>query len=262
MNLKSFNNRSQEHPKVLETLKIIEKLETKINWTGLVGSAQSIFSAACANQCPGHHVFVLDNKEDAAYFLNDLQGLYPNDKLLFGKGSLDPKIVFLSEYPSAEEFQNNTLCVGNANVLIQKIIKAMGITQEDVYFTSIIKSKSVSNILLQKGNNSSELIEKKVFIEYLKKELSLINPSIIISFGELSYTLLVNKSLEKEEFNQIRGQLFKFSEYPVVPTFNPSYLLLKDSLETKRYFWEDLLNVMNELKLEITEKQKNYFKKQ
>ena len=191
-----------------------------------------------------------------------LAGLYPNDKLLFGKGSLDPKIVFLSEYPSAEEFQNNTLCVGNANVLIQKIIKAMGITQEDVYFTSIIKSKSVSNILLQKGNNSSELIEKKVFIEYFKKELRLIKPSIIISFGELSYTLLMNKSLEKEEFNQIRGQLFKFSEYPVVPTFNPSYLLLKDSLETKRYFWEDLLIVMNELKLEITEKQKKYFKKQ
>ena len=82
MNLKSFNNSSQEHPKVLDTLKIIEKLETKIHWSGLVGSAQSVYSAACANQCPGHHVFILDNKEDAAYFLNDLQGLYPNDKRL------------------------------------------------------------------------------------------------------------------------------------------------------------------------------------
>ena len=82
MNLKSFNNSSQEHPKVLETLKIIEKLETKIHWSGLVGSARSVFSAACANQCPGQHVFILDNKEDAAYFINDLQGLYPNDKRL------------------------------------------------------------------------------------------------------------------------------------------------------------------------------------
>ena len=127
---------------------------------------------------------------------------------------------------------------------------------------SSIKNNNIFEKTSFLGNNSSELIEKKVFIEYLKKELSLINPSIIISFGELSYTLLMNKSLEKEEFNQIRGQLFKFSEYPVVPTFNPSYLLLKDSLETKRYFWEDLLIVMNELKLEITEKQKKYFKKQ
>ena len=72
----------------------------------------------------------------------------------------------------------------------------------------------------------------------------------------------MNNSHEKKEFNEIRGKLFKFSEYPVVPTFDLSYLLLKDSLETKRYFWEDLLIVMNELKLEITEKQKKYFKKQ
>ena len=82
MNLKSFNNFSLEHPKVLETLKVIERAQAKINWSGIVGSSKSIYAAACASQCPGHHVFILDNKEDAAYFLNDLQGLYPNDKRL------------------------------------------------------------------------------------------------------------------------------------------------------------------------------------
>jgi transcription-repair coupling factor (superfamily II helicase) len=82
MNLNNFNKVSLDHPKVLETLKILENSQAKINWSGIVGSAKSIFTAACATQCPGHHVFILDNKEDAAYFLNDLQGLYPNDKRL------------------------------------------------------------------------------------------------------------------------------------------------------------------------------------
>jgi len=190
-----------------------------------------------------------------------LANLFPNEKLLFGKGSLDPKIVFLSEYPSAEEFQNNSLCVGKVNELMEKIVKAMGMTQDDVYFTTIIKSKTLSNALLQKGTNAPESKEKKFYIEYLKKELTLINPSIVISLGELAYILLVDKEVKKEEFNQIRGQLFKFSEYSTVPTFNPAYLLLKDSIETKRLFWEDLLVVMNELKLEISDKQKNFFKK-
>ena len=73
MNLNNFNKVSLDHPKVLETLKILENSQAKINWSGIVGSAKSIFTAACATQCPGHHVFILDNKEDAAYFLNDLQ---------------------------------------------------------------------------------------------------------------------------------------------------------------------------------------------
>lgn len=200
--------------------------------------------------------------ENSILLKETLSNLYPNEKLLFGKGSLDSKIVFLSEFPSSEEFHNNSLCVGNANELMEKIVLAMGIDQEDVYFTSIIKSHSLSNAFLQKGNDCLESKGKKVFIQYLKKELSLINPSIIISLGELAYALLVDKDLEIDEFNQIRGQLFEFSGYPVVSTFNPSYLLLKDSIETKRLFWEDLLMVMNELKLEISEKQKNYFKKQ
>lgn len=200
--------------------------------------------------------------ENIIYLKEALAKLYPNEKLLFGKGSLDPKIVFLTEYPSAEEFQNNSLCIGKANELMEKIVKAMGLTSDNVYFTTIIKSKTLSHALLKKGNNCPESKEKKVFIEYLKKELSLINPSIIISLGELAYALLMDKDLEKEAFKQFRGQLYEFSEYPIVPTVNPSYLLLKDSLETKRQFWEDLLIVMNVLKLEVSEKQKNYFKKQ
>ena len=93
-----------------------------------------------------------DTKSENMIVLKEaLSSLYPNDKLLFGTGSLNPKIVFLSEYPSAEEFQNNSLCVGKANELMEKILKAMGVDQEDVYFTSIIKSKSLSHALLQKG---------------------------------------------------------------------------------------------------------------
>ncbi len=191
-----------------------------------------------------------------------LAKLFPNEKLLFGKGSLDPKILFLSDYPGAEEFQKNSLCVGNANDLMEKIIKAMGINQEDIYFTSIIKSKTLSTTLLQKGISSLESNELKLYIEYFKKELSLVNPSIIISLGELGLSWLHGQNVENKELNPVRGELFKFEEYSIIQTYNPSYLLLKDSLETKRLFWEDLLLVMNELKLEISDKQKNYFKKQ
>ena len=160
MNLKSFNNRSQEHPKVLETLKIIEKLETKINWTGLVGSAQSIFSAACANQCPGHHVFVLDNKEDAAYFLNDLQGLYPNDK----------RLVF---YPASYKTPYQIEDTDNASVVARtEALKKLSsqkncwvITYPEALFEKVLSVKKL------KSNTMKIEVDKTYSIEFINELL-------------------------------------------------------------------------------------------
>ena len=104
MNLKNFIQRVQEHPKVRPTLERLEQAETKLNWAGLVGSSKAMLSAAVADQCPGHHVFVMDNKEDAAYFLNDFQGLFPDDK----------RLVF---YPASYKAPYQIEDTDNANVV-------------------------------------------------------------------------------------------------------------------------------------------------
>ena len=122
MNLKSFKNSSQEHPKVIETLQIIENHENKIHWAGLVGSAKSVYTAAVASQCPGHHVFVLDNKEDAAYFLNDLQGIYPDDK----------RLVF---YPASYRTPYQIEDTDNASVVARtEALKKLSTQKKQVFF--------------------------------------------------------------------------------------------------------------------------------
>lgn len=77
---KSFSNFRQ----VDETANHLQILGTKLRWKGLVGSSRSISSSCVADQVPGNHLFILEDKEQAAYFLNDLEGLYPEKKnLLF-----------------------------------------------------------------------------------------------------------------------------------------------------------------------------------
>lgn len=57
---------------------------TKIGWSGLIGSSRAMAAASVAIQVPGNHLFILEDKEQAAYFLNDLQELYPkNSSILF-----------------------------------------------------------------------------------------------------------------------------------------------------------------------------------
>ena len=67
-----FSNLSQ----VNNTANELQIVGSKVEWKGLVGSSRSICAAAVAEQAPGNHLFILSDKEQAAYFLNDLQGLY------------------------------------------------------------------------------------------------------------------------------------------------------------------------------------------
>ncbi len=56
----------------------------RIHWKGLVGSSKSIASSVVAKKLKGHQLFLLNDKEEKAYFLNDLEGLFPEDmRILF-----------------------------------------------------------------------------------------------------------------------------------------------------------------------------------
>ncbi|NVK64232.1 MAG: transcription-repair coupling factor [Flavobacteriales bacterium] len=73
--LAAFSKLSQ----IDSTANELQMVGTKIQWQGLVGSSRPICSSLVAKQSPGNHLFILEDKEKAAYFLNDLQGLYPKD---------------------------------------------------------------------------------------------------------------------------------------------------------------------------------------
>lgn len=80
MDIKEYKTRFSKLPQIDRTANELQLIGTKIRWTGLIGSSASVCSSAVAEQIPGNHVFILEDKEQAAYFLNDLQGLYPDKK--------------------------------------------------------------------------------------------------------------------------------------------------------------------------------------
>lgn len=67
-------------PQIDTTANELQLIGTNIHWTGLVGSSRSICASQVAKQTQGNHLFILEDKEQAAYFLNDLQGLFPKDQ--------------------------------------------------------------------------------------------------------------------------------------------------------------------------------------
>lgn len=76
----------------------------RLHLKGLIGSSKSILATSIAQQLPSHQLFILNDKEEAAYFLNDLEGLYPNDK----------RILF---YPASYRIPYQIDEIDNANVV-------------------------------------------------------------------------------------------------------------------------------------------------
>lgn len=66
-----------------QTADLLQQAEIRIHWKGLIGSSKSIAAASVCEQVPGNHLFILEDKETAAYFLNDLEQLYPENKHIY-----------------------------------------------------------------------------------------------------------------------------------------------------------------------------------
>ncbi|MBL4863185.1 MAG: transcription-repair coupling factor [Crocinitomicaceae bacterium] len=110
MDLKTFRASFSNLEQINNTANELQIIGSKIHWKGMVGSSRSICATAVAEQSPGNHLFILDDKEQAAYFLNDLQGLYPSKtSVLFYPASY--------RVPYEEEKTDNANVVARAEVL-------------------------------------------------------------------------------------------------------------------------------------------------
>ena len=163
MSLSSFLAHLQNHPEINLSAEKLSQAKCKIHWKGTLGSAKGIFSSAVAQQCPGHHVFILNDKEDAAYFLNDLQGLYPEDQ----------RLVF---YPASYKVPYQLEEVDNANVVTrtEALKKLSGqdncwiITYPEALFEKVLtKKKLVSNTMkIEVGKTYSIDFINELLLDY------------------------------------------------------------------------------------------------
>ncbi|TNE55651.1 MAG: transcription-repair coupling factor [Bacteroidetes bacterium] len=110
MELKAFRSLFGELELVEQSAQHLAQEGTRINWKKIHHSVKSICAAETACQVPGHHLFVLEDKEEAAYFLNDLQSLYPDEKRIF---------FYPESYRSPYQFEetDNANVVSRAEVL-------------------------------------------------------------------------------------------------------------------------------------------------
>ena len=156
--------------------------------------------------------------------------------VLFGEGNLNASLMLIADEPTSTEDELKSFFVGKTGDTLSKMIEnVILLKKEDVYITNLVKCKS-SN-----GMNASHYSSCST---YLHKQIDLINPKLIVTFGEKAYQYLCN---DTNSFNQIRGQVMHFKEYKILPTHSISFLLRNPSSKKEAFY--DMLKIKSILEL-------------
>ncbi|MEG1979241.1 MAG: uracil-DNA glycosylase [Victivallaceae bacterium] len=151
---------------------------------------------------------------------------------IFGWGAAgNQPILFISDEPDWAEQQQGDLRAGESGKLLVKMIDAMQLKHNEVFITYMMKCCCPA----AKSLNESDL---NCCIGYLKRQIELLRPRVIVGMGSLPLRL-VNCS---EKISQCRGRWMEYNSIPFMPTFHPGYLARVE--RAKRDAWNDLKAVM------------------
>ncbi len=156
--------------------------------------------------------------------------------IVFGAGNPEARLMFIGEAPGKEEDLQGLPFVGDAGMLLTRLIEKMGMKREDVYIANIIKCRPPMN----RDPEEDEIAVCRGFIE---KQISIIRPTVIMTLGRIAIQALMNSP--KLKITSARGHFMDFGGVPVMPTFHPAYLLRnpKDKMLT----WSDAQKVIARL---------------
>lgn len=150
---------------------------------------------------------------------------------VFGDGNPDADLMFIGEGPGAEEDAQGLPFVGAAGELLTKMISAMQFRRADVYIANIVKCRPPNNRVPEES-------EAETCLPYLKRQIELIKPKVIVTLGAVPLKYLLNQT----GVTRMRGKWMEYNGIKAMPTFHPAYLLRNP--DAKALVWKDLQQVM------------------
>ena len=165
------------------------------------------------------------------------------NNIVFSDGCECAPVMFIGEAPGKNEDETGIPFVGRAGQLLRSFIKEVGFSDKDFYIANTIKCRPPENRKPTKE-------EKQACEHFLKAQIELLNPKIIVLVGSTALESFVFD--KKLTISKARGQIFEIDNRKFVPIFHPSYLLRYHSLEegTPRYLFREDLKTIKEMIIE------------
>lgn len=156
---------------------------------------------------------------------------------VFGSGNKNADILFVGEAPGEREDLSGTPFVGRAGQLLDKFLAAVDIDRDSVYIANILKCRPPKN-------RDPLPAEEDACIDFLREQVRLIRPKIIVCLGRISAMRLI-----KPDFKITRehGKWVERGGFLITAVYHPA-LLLRDPRKK-----EDMLEDMKKIKAKLDE---------
>ena len=178
----------------------------------------------------------LDDLRNITLNCNKCKLCSTRQNVVFGVGNPNTKLMFIGEGPGGDEDRQGEPFVGKAGQLMDKAFDVVGIKREEVYIANIVKCRPPHN-------RDPEEDEIKECMDYLRNQVMIIKPKIIVLLGRIALQNILGKEYK---ITASRGKWIEKKGILYMPTWHPA-ALLRD--ETKKIdFIYDLKEVLEKIK--------------
>ncbi len=160
-------------------------------------------------------------------------------QIVFNDGDHNSQIMLIGEGPGEKEDKIGKPFVGDAGILLNKMLNAINIKRSKIYITNVVNFRPPNN----RKPNSDEVAK---YSNFLIEHISIVNPKILILMGSTAMESLVGNNIKiSNERGKWKEIIIKNKTYLSIITFHPAYLLRQP--DQKKYSWHDLKEIKNKI---------------
>jgi DNA polymerase len=145
---------------------------------------------------------------------------HSRSKSVPGEGPADAQIMFIGEGPGFNENQSGRPFVGSAGQFLVELLAQIDLKREDVFICNVVKCRPPNN-------RDPQPDEIAACEDYLNRQISLINPRVIVTLGRFSMA----RWFPNERISHIHGKAKRVGDKMIVPMFHPAAALHKPELK-------------------------------
>ena len=160
-------------------------------------------------------------------------------QLVFSDGTSESQLMIVGEGPGQKEDELGKPFVGDAGMLLNKMLKAINIDRNKVYITNVVNYRPPNN----RKPEPAEIIR---YSNFLREHISIIDPKILILMGSSAMEALFGSKIKiTKERGLWKEVIINNKTFLCMITFHPAYLLRQP--ENKKYSWTDLKEIRKKI---------------
>ncbi len=175
---------------------------------------------------------LLENLKNKILQVSDCELKKNSKQIVFNDGDNQSSIMIIGEGPGQKEDEIGKPFVGDAGILLNKMLEAIKIQRPKIYITNVVNYRPPNN----RKPEPSEINRYSVF---LREHINIIDPKILILMGSTAMEALFGQNLKiSKERGKWKDLIVNKKTYQTILTFHPAYLLRQP--DQKKYSWADL----------------------